>query len=147
MKQKASVSSSRRKSGKLHFTAPSHVRRKIMSSPLSKELKAKYNVRSLPIRKDDEVMIFRGRYHDREGKVVSCYRKKFRIFVERVTREKANGQTVQIGIHPSKVMITKIKLDKDRKALLARKDRSQVYAYPMCAQCPDSSSLTLHLES
>merc|ERR1712087_99933 len=126
MKQKASVNVSRRSNRKKHFTAPSHVRRKIMRSPLSKELKAKYNVRAIPIRKDDEVMIFRGRYHDREGKVVSCYRKKFRIFVERVTREKANGQTVQIGIHPSKVMITKIKLDKDRKALLARKDRSQV---------------------
>lgn len=30
-----------------------------------------------------------------------------------------------IGIHPSKVVITKLKLDKDRKALLARKDRSR----------------------
>ena len=27
----------------------------IMSAPLSKELRAKHNVRSLPIRKDDEV--------------------------------------------------------------------------------------------
>ena len=72
------------------------------------------------------VMIFLGRYHDRKGKVVRCYCKKFRIFIERAMHEKANGQTVQIGIHPSKVMITKIKLDKDRKALLARKDCSQV---------------------
>ena len=30
----------------------------IMSAPLSKELRAKHNVRSLPIRKDDEVSIF-----------------------------------------------------------------------------------------
>ena len=37
---------------------------------------------------------------------------------------KANGQTVPIGIHPSKVMITKLKLDKDRKALLDRKNRA-----------------------
>lgn len=29
-----------------------------------------------------------------------------------------------IGIHPSKVVITKLYLDNDRKALLARKDRS-----------------------
>ncbi|CAK0841250.1 unnamed protein product [Prorocentrum cordatum] len=49
------------------------------------------------------------------------YRKKWRIHIERVTRDKANGQTVPIGIHPSKVTITKIKLDKDRKALLDRK--------------------------
>merc|ERR1712085_228350 len=49
------------------------------------------------------------------------YRKKWRIHIERVTRGKANGQTVPIGIHPSKVTITKLKLDKDRKALLDRK--------------------------
>ncbi|CAE8634678.1 unnamed protein product, partial [Polarella glacialis] len=117
----ATVTASRRKNRKAHFTAPSHIRRKLMSAPLSKELRTKYGVRSLPIRRDDEVLIARGHYHDREGKVTQCYRKKFRIHIERVTRDKANGQTVPIGIHPSKVTITKIKLDKDRKALLDRK--------------------------
>lgn len=34
------------------------------------------------------------------------------------------GGTVTIGIHPSKVVITKPKLDKDRKALLERKNRA-----------------------
>merc|ERR1712014_239735 len=117
------ISSLRRKSRKAYFTAPSHVRRILMSAPLSKDLRSKYNVRSLPIRRDDEVMIVRGHYHDREGKVTTVYRKKWRIHVERVTRDKANGQTVNVGIHPSKVVITKIKLDKDRKALLERKNR------------------------
>ena len=123
MKQKATVSSSRRKSRKAYFTAPSSVRRKLMSAPLSKDLRKKYNVRSLPIRRDDEVMVARGHYHDREGKVTQVYRKKWVIHIERVTRDKANGQTVNIGIHPSKVVITKIKLDKDRKNLLERKNR------------------------
>merc|ERR1712151_1392480 len=110
--------------GSTWVTAPSHIRRKLMSAPLSKDLRTKYNVRSVPIRRDDEVMIVRGHYHDREGKVTQCYRKKFRIHVERVTRDKANGQTVPIPIHPSKVVITKLKLDKDRKALLDRKNRT-----------------------
>merc|ERR1739848_736377 len=123
MKVKATVSSCRRKSRKAHFTAPSHIRRKIMSAPLSKDLRAKHSVRAVPIRKDDEVMIVRGHYHDREGKVTQVYRKKWVIHIERVTRDKANGQTVNIGIHPSKCVITKIKLDKDRKALLDRKNR------------------------
>eukprot|EP00933_Yihiella_yeosuensis_P019798 TRINITY_DN159_c0_g1_i1.p1 TRINITY_DN159_c0_g1~~TRINITY_DN159_c0_g1_i1.p1 ORF type:complete len:137 (+),score=20.60 TRINITY_DN159_c0_g1_i1:89-499(+) len=124
MKRKESVSASRRKARKAHFTAPSHIRRKLMSAPLSKDLRTKYSVRSVPIRRDDEVMIMRGHYHDREGKVTQVYRKKFRIHVDRVTRDKANGQTVPIPIHPSKVVITKLKLDKDRKALLERKNRS-----------------------
>ena len=49
--------SARRKSRKAHFTAPSHQRRIIMSAPLSHELRKRYNVRSLPIRRDDEVRI------------------------------------------------------------------------------------------
>ena len=35
------------------------------------------------------------------------------------------GATVQVGIDPSKVVITKLKLDKDRKALLERKKGSK----------------------
>merc|ERR1719399_2659458 len=96
-----------------------------MSAPLSKDPRTKYSVRSLPIRRDDEVMIMRGHYHDREGKVTQVYRKKWVIHVDRVTRDKANGQTTQVGIRPSKVMITKLKLDKDRKALLERKNRTK----------------------
>lgn len=57
MKFNKLVTSSRRKNRKRHFTAPSHIRRKIMSAPLSKELRKKHGVRSMPVRKDDEVMV------------------------------------------------------------------------------------------
>merc|ERR1712178_469865 len=90
--------SSRRKSRKEHFQAPSSVRRVIMSAPLSKELREKHNVRAIPIRKDDEDV----------------------IHVERVSREKTNGQSVPIGIAPSKVEITKLNLDKDRESIIER---------------------------
>lgn len=48
MKYSTTVSSSRRKSRKAHFSAPSSVRRKIMSSPLSTELKSKHGVSFRP---------------------------------------------------------------------------------------------------
>ncbi|XP_047441284.1 60S ribosomal protein L26 isoform X1 [Mugil cephalus] len=126
MKLNPFVTSSRRKNRKRHFNAPSHIRRKIMSSPLSKELRQKYNVRSMPIRKDDEVQVVRGHYKGQQiGKVVQVYRKKYVIYIERVQREKANGTTVHVGIHPSKVVITRLKLDKDRKKILERKAKSR----------------------
>jgi large subunit ribosomal protein L26e len=50
----ADVSSSRRKSRKAHISAPSTVRRKIVSARLSAELRNKYGVRAMPIRKEDE---------------------------------------------------------------------------------------------
>merc|ERR1711966_345744 len=125
MKYAAGVASPRRKSRKAHFSAPSSVRRKIMSAHLNKELSHKHHVKSMPIRKDDEVIVVRGSHRGREGKVIQVYRKKYVIHIERVTREKSNGSTVNVGIHPSNVVITKLKLDKDRRAILERKDTSK----------------------
>lgn len=124
------IASSRRKSRKAHFSAPSSQRRVIMSAPLSKELREKHNVRSIPIRKDDEVTIVRGANKGREGKVTSVYRLKWVVHIERVVKDKSNGQSVPIGISPSKVVITKLKLDKDREKILERirKGREAVMA-------------------
>jgi large subunit ribosomal protein L26e len=119
-KVNTAISSSRRKSRKAHFGAPSSVRRVIMSAPLSKELREKYNVRSIPIRKDDEVTIVRGTQKGRDGKVQSVYRLKYCLHLTGVTREKSNGQSVPIPIAASKVIITKLKLDKDRENILER---------------------------
>ena len=124
MKFSTSVSSSRRKSRKAHFSAHSEARRTLMSANLSKELQARHGVRSMPIRKEDEVMVTRGMYKTREGKVISVYRKKFVVHVERISREKANGASVPVGIPASSLVITKLKMDKDRKALLERKSKN-----------------------
>ncbi|KAJ9682822.1 hypothetical protein PVL29_018697 [Vitis rotundifolia] len=115
MKYNPRVTSSRRKCRKAHFTAPSSVRRVLMSAPLSTDLRNKYNVRS----------VVRGTFKGREGKVVQVYRRKWVIHIERITREKVNGSTVNVGINPSKVVINKLKLDKDRKSLLDRKAKGR----------------------
>ncbi|KAI9292941.1 ribosomal protein L24 [Neoconidiobolus thromboides FSU 785] len=124
MKFSSDVSSSRRKSRKAHFTAPSHLRQKLMSATLAKDLREKYNVRSAPIRVDDEVKIMTGAHKGRDGKVIQVYRKRYVIYIERLTRDKVNGASVNIGVHPSNCQITKLKLDKDRLAMLARRDRT-----------------------
>merc|ERR1711877_5334 len=121
-KQNSAVSSCARKSRKAHFNAPSHLRRKIMSASLSKELRGQYNVRSMPLVKDDEVKIVRGHFKgEQTGKIITVYRKKYVVHVERISREKANGQTVHIGLHPSNLVITKMKMTADRKKLLEAK--------------------------
>ena len=45
MKLNKFATGSRRKMRQRHFSAPSHIRRKLMTSPLSKELRTKYGVR------------------------------------------------------------------------------------------------------
>merc|ERR1711944_114746 len=97
-----------------------------MTSPLSKDLRQKYGVKNMPIRKDDEVQVIRGHFKGQQvGKVVQCYRKKFAVYIERIQREKANGASVYVGLHPSKICIVKLKMDKDRKKILDRRAKGR----------------------
>ena len=57
MKLNKNKSSSRREVRKRHYQASKNVQRLFMSSPLSKDLRTKYNVRTMPIHKDDEVQV------------------------------------------------------------------------------------------
>lgn len=54
------VTSDQNKNRKQPFSSPSHIRGKIVTPSLSKELRQKDNVQSMPIRKDDEVQVVRG---------------------------------------------------------------------------------------
>ena len=101
----------------------------------------------MPIRKDDEVRIVRGKYKGREGKVTQVYRKKWVIHVDRVQRDKSNGSTSPIGIHPSNVVITTIKLDTDRRAILERKDRNKAPKAAADVEMVEVSSFTDILQS
>jgi hypothetical protein len=48
--------------------------------------------------------------------------KRYRIFLEGLTREKVDGTNIFVSVHPSKVMIKNLKLDdKWRKAIVERK--------------------------
>jgi len=89
--------------------------RTAFSARLSQELTKEYNVHSMPIRKGDTVIVMRGTFRDVEGKVTRVDRKKVSICVEGVTREKSDKSTTFVPLHPSKVMITKLNLDDDRR--------------------------------
>ena len=100
----------------------SSIARRTLVAALSPELKAKYDVHSMQIRKGDTVSITRGAFRNVEGKVTQAERYKPSIYIEGVTREKSDGSTIFLPIHPSKVMITKLNLDdKWRKDILERR--------------------------
>ncbi len=102
--------------------APDHIRHKLFAAPLSPELKAEYGVNAVPVRSGDTVRIMRGDHKGFEGKITRVDKKKFRLYVEGLTREKVDGTTIFVPIHPSKVMITRLNLDdKWRKGVLERK--------------------------
>ena len=104
------------------FNAPAHLRHKLMAAPLSPELLAQRGVKAMPVRKGDSVRIMRGDHKGFDGKVSRVDLKHFRVYLEGLTREKVDGTTVFVALHPSKIMIRTLNLDdKVRKAVLDRK--------------------------
>merc|ERR1711982_122810 len=117
----ANVSSSRRKNRRAHFKAPSHLRYKLMSVNLNRELRAKHGIRSMPVREDDEVKIVRGKRKGHEGKVTDVYRKRWCLYIEGLSKNKPNGQPIRVPINASNCVLTKLKLNKDRQNLIVKK--------------------------
>jgi large subunit ribosomal protein L24 len=126
MMQTAAQTAKPAKQRKMLFQAPDHIRHKHFAAPLSPELRKSYRTRSLPVRSGDTVRIMRGDRKGFEGKVTRVDRKKYRIYVEGLTREKVDGTTIFVPIHPSKVMITKLNLDdKWRKEILEKRKKAK----------------------
>ncbi|MCE4628026.1 MAG: 50S ribosomal protein L24 [Desulfurococcales archaeon] len=115
-----------RKQRRALFNAPLHKRQKLVSAPLSPELRKKYGVRRLPVRKGDKVRIMRGDFKGHENNVVRVDLKRMVIYVDGVTIKKADGTPVFRPIHPSNVMIVELNLDDEwRKKIIERRARSR----------------------
>jgi large subunit ribosomal protein L24 len=107
--------------------APLHVRQKLMTAPLSEELREKYGVKRLPVRKGDKVRIVRGDFKGHEGTVVKVDLRRLRIYVDGVTVKRQDGTPRFVPIHPSKVVIVALDLkDKWRRAIIERRSGVRV---------------------
>tara|TARA_Y100000310_G_C20634082_1_gene790256 strand:+ start:400 stop:780 length:381 start_codon:yes stop_codon:yes gene_type:complete len=111
-----------RKQRKYVYNAPNHIKKKLVSTNLSKELRKKYNKRNIPIRKGDKVKILRGQFKGKVGEITKVDLKNIKVNIDKIELLKKDGNKVPYPITPSNLMITELKLeDKKRKKLLERK--------------------------
>lgn len=89
---------------------------------LSSELREKYGLRNILVRKGDTVKIMHGQWKKKEGKVERVDLKRGRIFVTGANMIKKDGTKVMYPLHPSNVMALQLELnDKKRKRKLESK--------------------------
>jgi large subunit ribosomal protein L24 len=93
------------------YEAPAHRVGRLLSAPLSDELRKSQGRRSYPVRKGDTVKILRGDFAGIEGKITDLDRRRQRLFVEGVQRETTSGTSANVSVNSSKVVITKLNLD------------------------------------
>jgi large subunit ribosomal protein L24 len=98
------------------------VARALMAAPLSHELREKYKLKTFGVRKGDTISVVRGDFLGVEGKVNKVDIERTKLYIDGITREKADGSSIFVPVHPSKVKITKISLDdKWRRNMLKRR--------------------------
>lgn len=100
------------------------VKTKGLGSHLSKSLRQKYNIRTVGLRKGDEVKVMRGKFKDKQGTVDKIIPKKEKVFITGVEIEKQDGTKSKVSIHNSNLIITSLDLkDKLRKEKLEKKSK------------------------
>ena len=122
---------------KIHYSRPSrnrvykrdlpyHHRKAVFNVHLSKDLRSKYGIRALPIRKDDTALILRGKFAGLQKRVTNVSFKKSKIQLEGIKTTKTDGTELFHYVDPSNCLLTSIgKLDSGRKAIIDRRVGSE----------------------
>jgi len=99
--------------------ASKHQLDKMLGAMLANELREQYNKNTVRVVKGDSVMVVRGEYKGRGGKVEDVDTERGTLHIEGMQREKIRGGQVKVPIHSSNVKITGLNLeDKGRSSKL-----------------------------
>lgn len=116
-----------RKQVKFRDNAPKHIRQKLMHANLSNDLKEKYEKKSLPVKAGDKVKVMKGNFKGKIGQVTGVSLKDLKVYIEGITRKKADGKEIQVPIVPSVLQIISTSMeDKKRLKIIERKKSKAV---------------------
>lgn len=115
-----------RKQRKYSHNAPLHIKGKLMSAHLSKDLMKKYNRRSIRLRKGDKVIVLRGQFKKKTGIIERVDLKKTKVYISGVEIIKKDGTKVFYPVHPSNLVITEINLDDKKRMAIIKKQKKLI---------------------
>jgi len=108
------------KQRKFVFNAPLHIKTKFVVSHLSKDLRKKYNHRGLRVRVGDKVVVTRGQFRKKSGKVEKIRVSDCKVYITGIEMAKKDGSKTLYPIHASNLMITELNLS-DKKRIEVKK--------------------------
>jgi large subunit ribosomal protein L24 len=105
-----------RKQRKYTANAPLHIKKKMLSTNLSKELRKKFKIRNIEVRKGDTVKIMRGKFKKKTGKILEVNVKTSKVKIEGIQVKKQDGSKVNVRLWPSNLQIIELNTD-DKKRM------------------------------
>lgn len=115
-----------KKQRKYRAKAPLHIKQKFIHIHLSKDLKTKFNTRSLMPKKGDKVKVVRGEYKGKMAKINKIDLKRSKVFIEGIEVVKKDGNKSFVPFDPSNLILMEYTMDdKYRKKIIERKKKTQ----------------------
>ncbi|MEM0129566.1 MAG: 50S ribosomal protein L24 [Thermoplasmata archaeon] len=99
-----------RRQRRLLYRASPTERRRRMTVPLSRELRARFHRRSIPLRKGDTVRVLRGSFEGREERVASVDRRSLSVVLDNVTVKTGESKQTALPIRPASLVIVRLNL-------------------------------------
>ena len=109
------ASSQPRKQRKYVAKAPLHIKNKLVSANLSEDLRKKHNMRNITLRKGDSVLIMRGKFRGKKGKVTKILLKTSKIIIDGIQIKKKDGSKVDVKMEPSNLQIQELNMEDKRR--------------------------------
>lgn len=104
-----------------------HQQQKRLSGHLSKSLREQFHTRSLPLRKGDTVVVTRGKWKKKTGKIIGILYRIQKVTIEKLTRKKSDGKEIAVKIPASKIMVTELDT-KDSKRFQNKPEKAKKQA-------------------
>ena len=114
-----------RKQRKFLANAPLHIKRKQLSTNLSKELRKKVGKRNTILKKDDKVKIMRGKFKGKTGKILQVFTKLKKVIVEGIQVTKKDGSKANIKLENSNLQIIELAERKVKKEEIKNKEEQK----------------------
>lgn len=114
-----------RKQRKYAANAPLHLKRKLLSVNLSKDVRAKVKRRNVVARKGDTVKVLRGKFNGKTGKIIQADIKKSKFKVDGLTIKKKDGSSVNVWIRPSNLQIIELNMDDKKRIASINKEKKE----------------------
>lgn len=106
------------------YSADSFERRLRMTVPLSRELRARFHRRSVPLRKGDTVRVMKGSYVGREERVQKMDRRSYTVTLDNVTLKSGEEKLKPLPIRTNHLLLVRLNLADGwrREALRVREE-------------------------
>ncbi|MEM0359798.1 MAG: 50S ribosomal protein L24 [Candidatus Diapherotrites archaeon] len=116
-------SSKPKKNRKAFYEKPLHKKQKSLAAHLSKKLAEELGRRSVPLRKGDEVKIIRGDFKGKKGKISRVDLSRGRVYIEKISRKKADGTETQVPFQASKLIVESLDRGDSKRLKFLKKER------------------------